>query len=219
MYKEKTCDVCENTFVPLSSKSKRCSPECAKLFKKSWSAQRYLENREDILEYSRKYHLANPEKSKERSRRYESNHKDKRRTRRSSKEYTARSWKEYYEANSERLKQRAKDYALQNPERVKLHKAKRSAVTRGSKAYTVTVRDRQRMLDRYRNCCAYCDSTLTVVHWDHVLPVSRGGTHSMGNLLPTCPSCNLQKSSKTLREWLHYRNLVGLPRLDGLAIL
>lgn len=219
MYKSKQCDVCGSTFVPLSSVTKRCSDKCKRLFKKKWSATRYVNHREEILEYGKRYHKANPEKARIRSRRYEVKHKEKRRGNSASKEYTVKAWKEYYEAHSEELKQRAKTYALQNPEKIKLYRTKRRAVTRGSRAYTIKVRDSRRALARYRHCCAYCNSSLIQVHWDHVLPVSRGGTHSVGNLLPTCPDCNLQKTSKTLTEWFQYRRLLGLDRLKGLAIL
>jgi 5-methylcytosine-specific restriction endonuclease McrA len=36
---------------------------------------------------------------------------------------------------------------------------------------------------------------------DHVYPLSRGGSHGIGNVLPVCRPCNLSKGAKFLIEW------------------
>jgi 5-methylcytosine-specific restriction endonuclease McrA len=36
---------------------------------------------------------------------------------------------------------------------------------------------------------------------DHVLPLKRGGNHSIGNLMTLCRSCNASKGKKLLVEW------------------
>jgi 5-methylcytosine-specific restriction endonuclease McrA len=40
---------------------------------------------------------------------------------------------------------------------------------------------------------------------DHIVPLSKGGNHSIGNLAPCCVSCNSKKHSKFLAE-LFYAN-------------
>lgn len=59
-------------------------------------------------------------------------------------------------------------------------------------------KDLRRMLDRYRNRCAYCSTKLERASFDHVLPYVRGGKNSAGNLLPCCSSCNSKKSDRLL---------------------
>lgn len=62
--------------------------------------------------------------------------------------------------------------------------------------------------------CYLCGRKLSgPVHMDHVVPLSRGGAHSMANLLPTHPECNLRKHDKHLSELSWY---VG-PVLLGVA--
>jgi 5-methylcytosine-specific restriction endonuclease McrA len=48
--------------------------------------------------------------------------------------------------------------------------------------------------------CAACGATgpSTI---DHIIPLSRGGTDSVGNLMPLCGRCNSSKGTKTLTEW------------------
>jgi 5-methylcytosine-specific restriction endonuclease McrA len=48
--------------------------------------------------------------------------------------------------------------------------------------------------------CAYCGAraALTV---DHVVPITRGGSNSIENILPACMSCNRRKNARLLSEW------------------
>jgi 5-methylcytosine-specific restriction endonuclease McrA len=59
--------------------------------------------------------------------------------------------------------------------------------------------NRQRLYKRDNNECAYCGSKkeLTI---DHIIPKSRGGKNSWGNLITCCLPCNLKKGDKTPDE-------------------
>lgn len=51
------------------------------------------------------------------------------------------------------------------------------------------------------SACHYCardDAPLTV---DHVIPVSRGGSDDISNLVAACRSCNSKKNRRTPAEW------------------
>ena len=55
--------------------------------------------------------------------------------------------------------------------------------------------------------CAYCSKLLDFsipfsVHLDHVIPLSKGGKHTLNNVVCSCASCNLKKSS-TIVDALH----------------
>lgn len=52
----------------------------------------------------------------------------------------------------------------------------------------------------YSSPCIYCGSTERIT-MDHVIPISRGGTHGIGNLAPACVSCNSSKGNKFIMEW------------------
>lgn len=48
--------------------------------------------------------------------------------------------------------------------------------------------------------CFYCGSSDNI-QIDHVIPISKGGRHSIGNIVPACRSCNASKCDKYLIEW------------------
>lgn len=47
--------------------------------------------------------------------------------------------------------------------------------------------------------CAYCDRPATT--HDHVIPILRGGTNHIGNIVPACRHCNSEKGARTVIEW------------------
>ena len=50
-------------------------------------------------------------------------------------------------------------------------------------------------------CCVYCGATEGPFHLDHVLPWSRGGQHTVENLVVACQRCNSAKADMTPEEW------------------
>ena len=50
--------------------------------------------------------------------------------------------------------------------------------------------------------CRYCGSRGGRLECDHVVPVSRGGSHDLSNLVTACFTCNRSKRDKTVEEWL-----------------
>lgn len=49
--------------------------------------------------------------------------------------------------------------------------------------------------------CRYCGKRGVVLECDHVVPVSRGGSHDDTNLVTACVRCNRSKGSKLPEEW------------------
>jgi 5-methylcytosine-specific restriction endonuclease McrA len=104
---------------------------------------------------------------------------------------------------SSRCSRRA--YFEADPERVRLTKRRgnhqRRAMLAAVRRYLVTARDLARLWGRYASACAYCGEASALLHQEHVLPISRGGTDGIGNLVPACPDCNLAKGDRTVMEW------------------
>jgi 5-methylcytosine-specific restriction endonuclease McrA len=110
---------------------------------------------------------------------------------------------------------RTKDWRVRNPDKVREHDGayrkanpdKRLSYNRRRRALrlkadtrTVTERDWQRLVARFDHRCAYCGESRPLTR-DHVIPLTRGGRHAIGNLLPACKPCNSSKHQKLLVEW------------------
>ncbi len=59
--------------------------------------------------------------------------------------------------------------------------------------------NRREVLRRDGHHCQYCGSTRKLT-LDHVMPRSRGGTHSWDNVVAACERCNTMKGDRTPHE-------------------
>lgn len=51
------------------------------------------------------------------------------------------------------------------------------------------------------NVCVYCDESFDELTFDHIIPLIKGGTHHIDNIVLACRSCNSSKQELTLEEW------------------
>ena len=69
--------------------------------------------------------------------------------------------------------------------------------------YRVTSKELDSLL---RKPCFYCGKKSETI--DHIIPVSRGGRHAIGNLTGSCKKCNFSKNNKFLIEWIVYKKQI-----------
>ena len=94
-----------------------------------------------------------------------------------------------------------RNYRRRNPELHALSQRTRWTRTQ-DKRYVVTSRDIRRLRLRQGNACFYCNTSFRdTPTMDHVIPLSRGGATSIGNLVLCCRSCNSKKGAKTIMEF------------------
>ena len=73
---------------------------------------------------------------------------------------------------------------------------------------TLTGEDLFEKLVATKSHCVYCGRKLTrrygprELNWDHVTPMSRGGTNDATNVVPSCQRCNSDKGEQTPDEWV-----------------
>lgn len=65
---------------------------------------------------------------------------------------------------------------------------------------TLSPEEWQWLLERFEFRCAYCGRQGDGLTPDHVIPLSRGGNNSLGNIVPACGPCNLRKGARTPDE-------------------
>jgi len=101
----------------------------------------------------------------------------------------------YQEANREKCRERCLDWQRRNPEKVKELVARYEARKKGATIGTV---DYAAILERDGLWCYLCETEVEPddVHFDHVIPLSKGGAHSMENIKVTHSLCNLSKGDR-----------------------
>jgi 5-methylcytosine-specific restriction endonuclease McrA len=55
--------------------------------------------------------------------------------------------------------------------------------------------------------CAYCGAVGTSFQKDCVLPISRGGSYVLANVVPSCRSCNASKCNTEVTSWMRRKKL------------
>ena len=160
-------------------------------------------NKEKIHAYNvRKYH-ADPEKVKARNKNY-------RDTLTPEKRAAIKVRKAEYNKNApkevkERKKEYDKQYFASEAGKLVITKSvhKRRAQKLSSDDGTVTSQALEELKITQNQLCAYCGTLLDFtakgkVHLDHVIPLSKGGAHSITNVVWSCAHCNLLKSDKII---------------------
>jgi len=102
----------------------------------------------------------------------------------------------YAAANRERVTAWAHSWRRKNPDRWKSLELKSGSKRRG--APIVELVDVARVMLRDQMVCYLCGLVVTRerLSFDHVIPISKGGSHTEANLAVTHRSCNARKSSK-----------------------
>ena len=109
----------------------------------------------------------------------------------SNKDKIAGYTKKYRLANKDKIVKYQRAYGKAHPEVSAKSVNKRRALKAGNGVFSVSDKE----LKRIRNSdCTHCGA-VGPSHIDHVIPLSRGGAHSLGNLMPLCKSCNSSKGA------------------------
>ena len=73
------------------------------------------------------------------------------------------------------------------------------------------------LTDDFAGRCAYCSATADT--FDHIVPLSKGGRTTPGNVVPACKPCNSSKGDRDLDEWLRATGRVPSEELEERRVL
>jgi len=135
---------------------------------------RYLKKRVEILAQNEAWRLAHPDRARE--------------IRRKSMVKIRRAKPELVHAADRRWRQK-------HPEKVRDKVARRRALKKGNgPAESI---DYRVVYERDMGICGICYEPVSSRNWhlDHVIPLSKGGTHTYGNVQVSHPECNLSKGA------------------------
>lgn len=157
-----------------------------------------------IPESSLKRNICSPrcKKLSEQIRAKERQIKDKGKLRQQGRQWWENNKEKHRETNRRSARKRRSKPGVAKRE-VARYRAKKKKV----EVFLFSSKDENRMLTRQGNCCAYCREKLNSgnTHLDHVMPLSKGGTHGPSNLVFACGQCNASKSDNFLSIWRYKR--------------
>lgn len=121
---------------------------------------------------------------------------------------------ERYDASERHQRAVAERAARRSPERIeaarrhqRVKSGRRRAALAGAPICDLTRGEWAVIIDEFGTLCAYCGTSEagTVsgrMTQDHVVPLSRDGSHTVGNVVPACRPCNSAKRARTGDEFL-----------------
>lgn len=139
--------------------------------------------------YGREWMRLNAAKAREAMRRWRAAHREVDRLRK----------RDHYAANSERLIARSVEYARQHPDVVRALRHKRRGRELEAEGSFTAEEWRQLKAD-YEQRCGYCGLEKPLEP-DHRVPLVRGGSNLIANIIPSCRSCNSRKYRLTEQEF------------------
>lgn len=166
--------------------------------------QRYLDSKESINLQGKLYREANAEKVATRHKRYYEANKSKAALRakiynKEHKDQIAKRAKRYYEANKERIAERGSKYAKEHKDVVVAKRQRRVSAKQGLPS-SFTVEQWVNCKEHFSSKCCYCGKSLPLCQ-DHFIALSKGGSYTKDNIVPSCQSCNSSKFDREFSEW------------------
>lgn len=203
----KTCTVCKS-ILPLSSFNK-CSAtkdqkrseckSCQRAYRHRW----YEDNREREIKKAKDYVLENRESVNAKVRRRLASSeiaRDKNKSRSAAwRESNPDAFRKYYQEKREYHRARSSEYKKKNPLKSRQWEASRRARSAG---VSVGIVSYESIVERDGLHCYLCGKPTTEndFEFDHVIPLSKGGPHSVDNVRVTHAFCNRSKKNKNALE-------------------
>ena len=143
-------------------------------------------NHELLLARRRAWGAANPEKIREYRERTAVRHSEQK--------------KALYARNRDLMLARTLAYQQAHPE-VRAAKVNRYRARLVNAVGSHTAQEWQEKLELFAYCCVYCGESKPLTR-DHNVPLFRGGSDEISNILPACGSCNAKKGTNTANEFI-----------------
>lgn len=179
-------------------------------------------NREKLLENKKNYWQQNRERLSAKKKEYATQYRERFR------EYHQAYRQSYYQHNRDRIRAWHQEYGKQNRSvlRERLKDWRRTPRGRFSQAQesrkrrirlkschrsSYTLDQVQGLYQAFEHSCTYCGS-IEKLTLDHFLPISKGGSDCLGNLIPACGQCNSSKYNKDPLMWYKSQPFYSMKR-------
>lgn len=179
--------------IECGKKPQHCRHLCRSCYGRKWRT----ENHDHYQNYQRKY----TQRRQNDPKRIAYNRKKSRESYLRNKEKVIARTMERYWADPRKWRDREQKWIKNNRDKKRAAYKRWYAKKRGSSGDGITAENWENIKDIWGSRCAYCANQNAELTQDHVIPLSRGGQHEIGNVVPSCKSCNSSKGNKLLGEW------------------
>src|SRR6266568_3432226 len=109
------------------------------------------------------------------------------------REHRLQNGRSYRLANHETIRHRESAYQREHPDVARGASKRRRARLLHAPVNDFTEPQWQAMKAHYGHRCVYCGRKMQRLTQDHILPLSKGGSHTQSNIVPACQRCNSRK--------------------------
>ena len=124
------------------------------------------------------------------------------------KEYAKKQAIEYRNKNYQKRIEIERKSRLKNKEKYRMLRSERQSYRNyaiNSRRFLILPKELKKI---YNSGCFKCGSNENQ-SLDHIVPISRGGNHSVGNIMTLCKNCNASKGNKYLVQWLYKKEVIN----------
>ena len=186
-----------NTEIKNAHGLRKYCKQCLIIMNKVWKRKEYQNNKEKYIQRAKKWWKQNLEKARK---------------------IRNKAYKKYYKVNKHELDKKNIEYRNKNTDKVK-HWKKRD-YKRNVQVYKNRSKDykaKKRIATPHKAeklnyqaiyemtpYCFYCNRPLKLkeVHFDHFIPLSKGGLHIKQNIKVSCAHCNISKHNKMPEDFI-----------------
>lgn len=159
----------------------------------------YSKCKECKKKHDKKYYQNNKEQINKRNKEYQENNK--------------KYFKEYLKEWKINNKEQINEYRKNNKEKLKAKNHKRRTLKQNSGG-SYTVEQWNESLKYFNNKCAYSGKPMEQVSVEHIIPITKGGTSYIWNIIPCEAILNYSKQDKDLLEWYKEQEFYSEERLN-----
>lgn len=109
-----------------------------------------------------------------------------------------------------------------DPERYRAYSQQRRALVANAPVNDLTGEQIATMMIEQDSVCAYCHRFAPPLVVEHIVPLARGGSHTLLNVVGACERCNGEKHDRTPEEWAIARRRKALRMglgAEGLGVI
>jgi 5-methylcytosine-specific restriction endonuclease McrA len=108
----------------------------------------------------------------------------------------------YFLSHRDEIRDSHREYRAANAPAVREYRRRHQALKRGAPVSDFTLEQWEAIKLAFGGHCAYCGVECASPEQEHIIALSKGGSHTASNIVPACRSCNARKSAMPVEDFM-----------------